>query len=303
MTPPVRVTVIIPTYNDAAFLPAAVDSALAQTLPGVEVIVVDDGSTDDTQALVRERWGARVRYLRQEHRGLAAARNTGIAQARGDLLIFLDADDELLPRCAEARAALLDASPALGWVFSDLFLVDETGDLGRRASDIYRYERGRLHGLLFGELLRRGNFIPVHAITFRTAVVRAAGGFDEGLPNTEDYDLLVRVARTSSAAYLDQPLGRYRLRAGSMSTDRLAMSETMLAIMARLEREWPDEVRPHARSWRRRKAELALRAALTPSSRLRRGERLAWAWRAVRMRPLQGAAYRVLGGLLTKTRP
>ena len=302
MTPPVRVTVIIPTYNHATYLPSAVDSALAQTLPGVEIIVVDDGSTDDTPTLVRERWGARVRYVRQDNRGLAAARNAGIAEARGDSLIFLDADDELLPRCAEARAALLDSSPALGWVFSDLLLVDETGTVVRRASDAYRYERGRLHGLLFGELLRRGNFIPVHAITFRTAVVRAAGGFDERLPNTEDYDLLVRLARTWPTAYLDQPLGRYRLRAGSMSADRPAMAETMLAIMARLEREWPDDVRPHTRAWRRRKADVALRAALTPSPALRRRERLAWAWRAVRMRPVQGRAYRVIGGLLTRTR-
>jgi glycosyltransferase involved in cell wall biosynthesis len=296
------VSVIIPTYNHAPYLPAAVDSALTQTLPDVEVIVVDDGSTDETGALVRDRWGARVRYVRQDNRGLAAARNTGLAQARGDSLIFLDADDELLPRCAEARAALLDATPALGWVFSDVVLVDETGGT-RRASDAYRYEGRQLHGLLFDELLRRGNFIPIHAISFRTAVVRGAGGFDERLPNTEDYDLLVRLARTSPAAYLDEPLARCRVRANSMSGDRPAMVATMLAIMARLEREWPDAVRPHADAWRRRKADLALRAALAPSPALSRGARLAWAWRAVRMRPLQGAAYRVIGGLLTGARP
>jgi GT2 family glycosyltransferase len=302
MTTSVRVSVIIPTYNHAAYLPAAVDSALAQTLPNVEVIVVDDGSTDETPALVRDRWGARVRYVRQDNRGLAAARNAGIVHARGDSLIFLDADDELLPRCAEARAARLDATPALGWVFSDVLLVDEAG-VTRRASEAYRYDGPRLHGLLFDELLRRGNFIPIHAISFRAAVVRAAGGFDERLPNTEDYDLLVRIARTSPTGYLEEPLGRCRVRASSMSGDRPAMAETMLAIMARLEREWPQDVRAQARAWRRRKADLALRAAVAPSSPLSRRARLVWAWRAVRMRPLQRAAYRVIGGLLTGARP
>jgi glycosyltransferase involved in cell wall biosynthesis len=291
------ISVVIPTYNHAAFLPQAVESVLAQTRRADEVIVVDDGSTDGTGALVAQRYPA-VRLLSQPNRGLAAARNRGLQAARGDLVVFLDADDWLTPDAVAEKAAVLERDDALGWVYSDLFLTDEAGTVTRRASEAWRYPGRRLEGWIFEELLL-GNFIPVHAVMARRRAVVDAGSFDETLPNQEDYDLWLRLARRARVAYLDRPLGYYRIKAVRMSADRHAMAVTALSIAARLEQQFPIEVQQRRAAWRRRKADLALEAARHAGAT--RG--LAFVARAVRARPVQGAAYRVLFRLLTGARP
>jgi glycosyltransferase involved in cell wall biosynthesis len=291
------VAVVIPTYNHAAFLPQAVESVLAQTRRADELIVVDDGSTDGTGAMVARRYPG-VTLLSQPNRGLSAARNRGLQAARGDLVVFLDADDWLAPEALAAKASVLERDAALGWVYSDLFLTDEAGAVTRKASDAWRYPGRRLDGWIFEELLL-GNFFPVHAVMARRRAVVEAGSFDETLPNHEDYDLWLRLSRRAPVAYVDRPLGYYRLRADRMSADRHAMAVTALAIAARLERQFPAEVGRCRAAWRRRKAGLALEAARHAG--VTRG--LAFVARAVRARPVQGAAYRVLFRLLTGARP
>jgi glycosyltransferase involved in cell wall biosynthesis len=276
------VSVIIPTYNHAALLPHAVESVLAQTRRADEVIVVDDGSTDATDEMVARRYPA-VRLLTQPNRGLSAARNRGLQAARGDLVVFLDADDWLTPDALAAKSAVLEREAALGWVYSDLFLTDEAGSVTRRVSEAWRYRGRRLEGWIFEELLL-GNFFPVHAVMARRHAVLEAGGFDETLPNHEDYDLWLRLSRRAPVAYVDRALGYYRLRAARMSADRHAMAVTALSIAARLERQFPGEVRQRRAAWQRRKADLALEAAR--HARAPRG--LAFVARAVRARPVQG---------------
>src|SRR5918993_3371746 len=111
------VTVVIPCYNQAHFLGEAIESVLSQSYPNFEVVVVDDGSTDDTSE-VASRYPQKVRLIRQENRGLAGARNTGIGHARGEYLVFLDADDRLLPEALEAGGRELEAHPECAFVSS-----------------------------------------------------------------------------------------------------------------------------------------------------------------------------------------
>src|SRR5918996_212462 len=121
-----KVSVVIPTYNYGRYLPEAVESVLHQTFPDLEVIVVDDGSTDDTRELIG-RFGDKVCYIYQRNQGLPAARNTGIRAARGEYVGFLDSDDLWLPGKLALQVPRLDSRQAVGLVYADaLFFSDET---------------------------------------------------------------------------------------------------------------------------------------------------------------------------------
>lgn len=303
-----KVSVVIPTYNHARYLGEAIESVLGQTFKGVEVVVVDDGSTDGTRALVAERYAEAVVYVRQENRGLPSARNTGLARAKGDYLVFLDADDRLTPDCLEKKVELLNRRPETGWVFSDLYLTDEEGRVTGRCSEHFHYSGRQLSGKIFDELLL-GNFIPVHAVMVRRACLDEVGGFDDTPDETplfpwprprpyfygqEDHDLWLRLSRRFPVEYLDAPMGFYRLKGQSMITDRLAAHVVAFRIMERVERAFPDAVRGKGDAWRRRKAELLIRIGMEAPADYGFLRRLAWFWRAIQARPIQRAAYVVL---------
>jgi glycosyltransferase involved in cell wall biosynthesis len=120
---PCTVSLIIPTYNYARCLHEAIESALAQTHPRVEIIVVDDGSTDDTPTVLAKYHG-RITGLRQTNRGLAAARNTGLRVAGGDYVAFLDADDVMASNKLAEQAAVLDSDPKIGWTYCDIRMTN-----------------------------------------------------------------------------------------------------------------------------------------------------------------------------------
>ena len=120
------VSLVIATFNHARLLAEAIDSALSQTLDPVDVVVVDDGSTDDTPAVLA-RYDARIRVLRQPNRGLAAARNAGLAATRGTYVAFLDADDVLAPAKLAEQVAVLERAPTVGWTYCDVLIETEIG--------------------------------------------------------------------------------------------------------------------------------------------------------------------------------
>ncbi|MGH7355034.1 MAG: glycosyltransferase [Candidatus Rokuibacteriota bacterium] len=233
------VTLVIATYNHARFLPEALASALAQTLPP-EIVVVDDGSTDDTPAVLA-RYADRVRVLRVDHGGLAVARNAGLAAARGRFVAFLDADDLLDPAKLETQAAILESEPELGWTFCDVRIEDvETGD-ATTASVRFDYAHHRLDGWIFPALVG-GNFIPAMAPLVRRSLLERAGGFDPSLTSLEDWDLWLRLALEAPARYSPDVLATYRVQSGGMSRNRARMDDQRFRALDKLGRTRPDAI-------------------------------------------------------------
>ena len=235
------VSVVITTYDHAHFLGAALASVAAQSHPVDEVIVVDDGSTDDPGAVVA-RWPD-VTLIRQDNRGLAAARNTGLRAARSPFVLFLDADDLLTPVAVAAGLACFDRHPDAALVYGAHRRIDVGGTpIGGR-----RYEP--VSGDPLAALLR-GNLIAMHAtVLYRRDVLVAAGGFDERLRLCEDYDVYLRLARSHPLASHPVETALYRWHGDNMSTRSRTMLEAVLALH-RAHR--PDAPRSSetARAWR-----------------------------------------------------
>lgn len=229
-----RLSVIIPCYRQAHFVARAVESVLSQEGVTVEAIVVDDGSPDDVPAaLAPFAADVRVRLLRQENRGLSAARNAGLAAAVGDVVSFLDADDWFAPTRSRRLLQALDDDAALGMAYSEIVTVDEAG--APLAASYRIAESGRdLSGCLTASLLL-GGYFPPHTVLVRTALVRAVGGFDESLGGFADYDLWLRLSIAGARAVFDpEPLAFYRMHEGSMSRDGRHMEADRTATLHKL---------------------------------------------------------------------
>nr|WP_298151456.1 glycosyltransferase [uncultured Pseudoxanthomonas sp.] len=200
----IEVSVIIPTYNRRALVPRAIDSVLAQTRAVEEIIVVDDGSTDGTGDMLRERYGDRVRHVWQPNAGVSAARNHGMRLARGRYLALLDSDDEWMPEKTALQAAFLDARPEFGMVVCDVERID--GDY--RHIDVFRRrEVIREDGWALRWLLHNPALIPA-SVMLRRQVVEQLGGFDEALHTAEDLEFHLRVARHWPIGVVEQALVR-----------------------------------------------------------------------------------------------
>ena len=212
------VSVILPTYNRAEYLPRAMESVLSQSYENLELIVVDDGSTDNTREVVNAYQDARIRYMRTpSNRGVAAARNAGIRRASGEYIAFQDSDDKWLPGKLEKQMQVLaEAEPDVGMVYHIMSRVDSENEvyyipdpcipMNVREGDIFTY-------------LLAENIIGAPAICVRKEVLTGAGGvgvFDTTLPNLEDYELLLRITAKYKVAYIDEVLiETYRLESGT----------------------------------------------------------------------------------------
>jgi GT2 family glycosyltransferase len=232
------ISVVIPAYNQGAFLAEAVSSALAQTHPDVEVIVVDDGSTDDTPAVLRA-FADRpnVTVIRQPNAGLPAARNRGLAAARGAYVCFLDSDDAILPAHLERLAGPLDADPAIGFSYCDVQMVDADGTPSGTFS--VGESRRVVSGDIFESLLI-GGYFPPHTVLVRHRLLEELGAFDLALGGHADYELWLRLTASGARAfYVNERLARYRVYAASMSHDREHMRETRIAALDRIAQQFP----------------------------------------------------------------
>lgn len=206
------VSIVIPTYNHARYLPEAIGSAMAQTYRDVEIVVVDDGSSDNTGDLVSRIEDERIRYVRQPNRGLPSARNTGLRASRGSYVVFLDADDRLLPDQTELGLRALTSQPGLGLVCGD---IRPFGHLGT-FRHVHRCTPAPDH---YGSLLRSCFIVNVGACMFPRTVLEEMGGFDERLPSSEDWDLFLRIARSYPIHCHHIPVLEYRRMPGQMSED------------------------------------------------------------------------------------
>jgi glycosyltransferase involved in cell wall biosynthesis len=217
MTPPL-VSVIVPTYNRRQLICQTIDSVLAQTYSHLEIIVVDDGSTDGTGELLKERYSSepRVRYIWQQNAERAAARNTGIKAARGAFVAFLDSDDLWVPHKLASQLPLFDADPSLIMVYSGCSWVDS--QLRTVQNFVLPTDVGQQRYLF--ERLVYANTIPCATVVVRRGVFEQVGFFDEAprLIPKEDWSMWTRIARAGPVGYVPACLSVYRMHA--QNTDR-----------------------------------------------------------------------------------
>jgi GT2 family glycosyltransferase len=218
-----HVSVIIPAYNAEAFIDDTVRSALDQTYRDLEVIVVDDGSTDGTLEKLRT-YGSRIRVHRQANGGVARARNSGVTLATGSWIAFLDADDLWLPHKIERQLAFDDVPMS----FTDRLNIGVLGDLPEVQSACTPMRGGDV----FVPLLRE-NFITSTSVMIRRELFAQLGGFYTGLNGTEDWDLWIRVAEQQPIGFVNEPLVQYRHHAGGISRNYARMSRERTEVIAR----------------------------------------------------------------------
>ncbi len=252
--PAPRISVIIPTYNRAHFITTAIDSVLQQTCHDVEIIVVDDGSTDDTRERLTA-YGNRIRYILTPNRRVGHARNVGMAHAKGDYLTFLDSDDLLYPYMLEIESKLLDLYPDVGLVYAEMSAFDDDGYFDRYHLKAYHkssyrdpettydrlFERSvplgahtELRAVLEREdpsvLHRRvyvGNIFDAYLLNIivcqnnmliRRSIVQEVGIRNERVKYFEELDYILRISRAHRVCFVDLPTYKLRYHSGQIST-------------------------------------------------------------------------------------
>ena len=227
MAPPILVSIVIPCYNQALFLAEAIESALCQTYSSVEVIVVDDGSTDSTSHVAKAY--SRVHYIRQENRGVTSARNAGLRITQGDYVLFLDADDRLLPNAVKDGVTSLELNPNYALAFGTFQMIDINGN---RRGEPHFFEL-RLYG--FNDFLER-NFIGNPGVALhRKQALLAVNGFDLKNQAAGDYDLYLRISKVFPITCHTQTVLEYRRHGRNMSDNPSLM---LSGCLGALKKQW-----------------------------------------------------------------
>lgn len=233
------VSVVCPAYNCASFVEAALESVFAQSYRPIEVIVVDDGSTDATAKRVHG--FSEVQYLQQVNQGPSAARNYGVRRARGEFVAFLDLDDLWKPEKLAEQITGLESLPGAGLSFSDMRLFSDAGD-----DDLTMFQKYRLTQEFFGDGLRvdnavaklaSRNFIPTSSVVARKSVLTQIGGFDERFRKAEDWDLWLRIALRHPIVYSSKLLTLKRVHDLNVSRDSEGMNAGALQVLEKFQRE------------------------------------------------------------------
>lgn len=221
--PALRVSVIIPTYNRAGYLREALDSVFAQTLPPWEVIVIDDGSTDDTLQVVNNAPGP-VRFYQQAHQGVAAARNLGLRYAAGDLIAWLDSDDLWEQNFLATVVPVLAHDGGPHGTYTGVTMIDAQGSTLQ--TSVHVESAGDLYAALV-----RDCFLATPSIVAKKACYDQVGGFDPQFRISEDYDMWLRLAGRFRILGIPKPLVRIRVHATNTMSDVDALAEARLALI------------------------------------------------------------------------
>lgn len=233
-----KVSIIIPAYNAMAYLPETLQSALDQTFTDFEVLIINDGSSDQILEWADQIQDPRVRLITQENQGLSGARNTGIWRSQGEYLAFLDADDIWEATKLEKQVACLDRNPSVGLVSSWVKCVDEKG----------KWIESPQTPKSQGDELKRDLFISNIVLCGSTPLVRCCcfekvGFFDRTLRSIEDWDMWLRLAPHYQFYVIQEPLVQYRKHPGSMSKNIRVMVESANQVMVRAFQSAPPEYR------------------------------------------------------------
>jgi glycosyltransferase involved in cell wall biosynthesis len=266
-----RVAIIIPCFNHGRFLADALKSAFSQTRRADQIVIVNDGSTDNTAEIARQFKAAD--YVLQENRGLAAARNAGLVKSAADFVLFLDSDDVLLSNAIESCLSAFIAQPGAAFVYGGFRLVDASRNL---ISEI-RPAMQRDH---YAALLR-GNHIAMHGtVMYNANILRSAGGFDVKLRCCEDYDVYLRLASKYPIGIYREISAEYRLHADNMSRNAAMMLRGALFVLgrhgrtAKTTREWRLAYAEGLRFWRGYYGREVIEQIVVECNSLRRLDRL-----------------------------
>jgi glycosyltransferase involved in cell wall biosynthesis len=222
------VSAIIPTYNRAHLLPEAIESAIHQSHGLREIIVVDDGSTDRTEECVRP-FLSRIRYVKQENRGVSAARNRGIRESTSEFVAFLDADDVWVFEKTEKQLSALRSSPDAALSFTDALVVSPSGE----TMPTFLSGKGARDGHIFDALLR-SSFILPSTVMVKRRCLEDAGLFDEALRCCEDLDLWLRISRKYPVKMVTEPLAAWRRREDSLTARITSMATGNVQVYRKL---------------------------------------------------------------------
>jgi glycosyltransferase involved in cell wall biosynthesis len=237
-----KISVIIPTYNHSQYLKRAIDSVLNQTYEDFEIIVVDDGSTDNTRGLI-DAYGNQIKYIYQENQGLASARNTGIQASQAKYVAFLDADDWFAKENLEIKVSYLEDHPDAAWVYSDWQYLDDKGNYLEKGSTIFKYAHKKLTGHIFEELVYNRNFISPCTVAVKKTILEDVGYFDPSVICQEDLDLWLRISLKYPAHYIDKVLVYVTALPGSLSRDFSKWVSGNAVIVDKLKHLIPDDLK------------------------------------------------------------
>jgi glycosyltransferase involved in cell wall biosynthesis len=302
------ISVILPVWNAARYLRAALDSITAQTLADFELIAVDDGSADDSLKILRRHAARdpRLRVITRPNTGIVGALNDGLAAAAGRFVARMDADDEAAPERFARQVDRFRSDPGLVALGSAVIFMDAAG------RSVQRCPRPLLHGEIERSLLAGDGGALIHpAVMFRAGAVRACGGyrvFQRDAQFFEDLDLYLRLARVGTLANLAEPLLRYRVHDGSINFTRhdarRAVKLTVLreAYAARGRPFQPEQI-PESANGHGDPASHAREWAATSLAFGSRRVAVAHGWRAVWLRPRDAASWRALRFALTAPVP
>jgi glycosyltransferase involved in cell wall biosynthesis len=228
------ISVIIPTYNSAQYIREAIDSVLCQTYTDYEIIVIDDGSTDDTRRIIKDEYPG-VRYYRVQHKGVGSARNYGISMAQGEYIAFLDADDKWLPEKLEKQFNAFNEYPEVGMVFTEnrFFWKAQIVDRG-----INKRKK-----LMSGDILANifmNSYVGTPTVMVRKSVLDDVGWFEEQLVVGEDLNMWIRIAAKYRIELIDEPLVLCRVAEGSLCSSLANVIEGNKKNIELMRTKYPD---------------------------------------------------------------
>jgi glycosyltransferase involved in cell wall biosynthesis len=241
-----KISVIIPTYNHGGYVGKAINSVLNQTYKDYEIIVVDDGSTDNTRRLI-DAYGNQIKYIYQENQGLASARNTGIQASQAKYVAFLDADDWFAEDNLQIKMSFMESHPDAVWVYSDWQYLDDKGNYLEKGSTIFKYAQKRLTGHIFEELVYSRNFVSPCTVVVKKAILEDVGYFDPEVICQEDLDLWLRISLKYPAHYIDKALVYVTALPGSLSRDFSKWVSGNAVIVDKVKHLIPDDLKNRGR--------------------------------------------------------
>lgn len=233
-----KVSVIIPFYNGKEFIAQAVNSVLRQTYTSYEIIVVDDGSTDDSKKAL-EQFDGKIRYFYQQNQGISNARNKAVKEAKGEYIALLDQDDIWYPRRLEKQVKVMDENSDISIVYSDCHYINEKNEILSQAFEVQKARSGRI----FKDLIIK-NFIPIPTVLLRKRAVDEVGLFDKRYSFAEEYYLFLRIARIYHVSYIDEPLAGYRIHGKNLSKNTEKSLKEDIMLKEEIIKNYPNDTAP-----------------------------------------------------------